>query len=88
MKRLISAVAITLSLATTSCVTAVVVRPPRPGLVLVEGRWVVPPRAGVAWVPAHWQRQGFFPPGVGGGALAVLMRETGRIGYAWTFVGS
>jgi hypothetical protein len=37
----------------------VAVRPPHPGMVLVEGVWVVPPRANAVWVPGHWQRVGW-----------------------------
>jgi len=37
----------------------VAVRPPRAGMVYVEGVWVVPPRVGAVWVPAHWERVGW-----------------------------
>jgi hypothetical protein len=28
-------------------------------MVLVEGRWVMAPRAGAVWVAPHWERRGF-----------------------------
>ena len=59
MKRTVTALLITLSLSTAACTTAVVARPARPGLVLVEGVWVVPPRVGAVWIPAHYERIGF-----------------------------
>jgi len=59
MKRFISASIIAVSLMTAACTTTVVARPPRPGLVLVEGRWVAPPRAGAVWIAPHWERRGF-----------------------------
>ena len=59
MKRLISASIIAVGLMTTACTTTVVARPPRPGLVLVEGRWVAPPRAGAVWIAPHWERRSF-----------------------------
>lgn len=66
MKRLMAAAIIAASLGTAACTTAVVVRPPRPGLVLVEGRWVAPPRAGARWVNSHWERRGFHRVWVAG----------------------
>jgi len=60
MKRLITAVAITLSLGSAACTTTVAVRPPRPGMVLVEGRWVTPPRFGAVWIPGHYERRGYW----------------------------
>ena len=59
MKRTITALLIALSLSTAACTTAVVAVPPRPGLVLVEGVWIVPPRIGAVWIPAHYERIGF-----------------------------
>lgn len=59
MKRLISASIIAVSFLAAACTTTVAVRPPRPGLVLVEGRWVAPPRAGAVWIAPHWERRGF-----------------------------
>jgi hypothetical protein len=59
MKRLISVAVIAVGLAASACTTTVVARPPRPGLVLVEGRWVAPPRAGAVWIAPHWERRGF-----------------------------
>jgi len=44
---------------TAACTTTVVARPPRAGLVLVDGRWVVPPRAGAVWIAPHWERRSF-----------------------------
>lgn len=58
MKRIITALLIALSLPLTACITTVAVRPPRPGMVLVEGRWVYPPRAGAVWVKGHWTGRG------------------------------
>ncbi|HEV7488217.1 MAG TPA: hypothetical protein VGQ65_21290 [Thermoanaerobaculia bacterium] len=58
MKRIISASIIAASLMTAAC-TTVIARPPRPGLVLVEGRWVEAPRAGAVWIAPHWERRGF-----------------------------
>ena len=60
MKRTIGAVIAALSLAMAACTTAVIARPTRPGLVLVEGVWVAPPRVGAVWIPAHWERTGFY----------------------------
>jgi len=59
MKRLIAAAIIVASLGATACTTAVVVRPPRAGMVFVNGVWVVPPRAGAIWIAPHWERRGF-----------------------------
>ena len=59
MKRLISAAIIAVSLAAAACTTAVVVRPPRAEMVLVEGRWVEVPRPGAIWIAPHWERRGF-----------------------------
>jgi hypothetical protein len=60
MKRLIPASIIAVSLMmAAACTTTVVARPPRPGLVLVEGRWVAPPRAGAIWIAPHWERRAF-----------------------------
>ena len=59
MKRLISVAIIVASLGAAACTTAVVVRPPRAGLVLVNGRWVVAPRAGAVWIAPHWERRGY-----------------------------
>jgi len=59
MKRFLGAVLIACSLGSVACTTTVAVRPPAPGLVYVEGRWVAPPRVGAVWVPAHWERRGF-----------------------------
>ena len=59
MKRIITASLIAASLLLAGCTTAVVVRPARPGMVLVEGAWVYPPRAGAVWIPAHYERAGF-----------------------------
>jgi hypothetical protein len=58
MKRLISAAIIAATLGSVGCVTAVAVRP-RAGLVLVDGRWVVPPRAGAVWIAPHWERRAY-----------------------------
>ena len=60
MKRALCAVLMILSLSAAACTTTIVARPPRPGMVLVEGRWVIPPRPGAVWVPAHWARVGYF----------------------------
>jgi len=59
MKRLISIAILAASLATAACTTVVAVRPPRAGMVLVDGRWVVAPRAGAIWVAPHWERRSF-----------------------------
>ena len=59
MKRIISASIVAVSLMSAACTTTVVARPPRPSLVLVEGRWVAPPRAGAVWIAPHWERRGF-----------------------------
>ena len=59
MKRLIGSLMLVVSLATVGCTTTVAVKPPRPGLVLVNGVWVAPPRAGAVWVEGHWERRGF-----------------------------
>ena len=59
MKRFISVAIIVASLGAAACTTAVVVRPPRAGLVLVNGIWVVPPRAGAVWIAPHWERRGY-----------------------------
>ena len=66
MKRFISVSIIAASLMTAACATTVAVRPPRPGLVLVEGRWVAPPRAGAVWIAPHWERRGFHRVWVAG----------------------
>jgi hypothetical protein len=66
MKGLISASIIAASLVAAACTTTVAVRPPRPGLVLVEGRWVAPPRAGAVWIAPHWERRGFHRVWVAG----------------------
>ena len=58
MKRLVGIIVLVSALPIGACRTAVVVKPPQPGLVLVEGRWVKPPRAGAVWVPGHWERRG------------------------------
>jgi hypothetical protein len=44
---------------TAACTTTVVARPPRPGLVFVEGRWVARPRTGAVWIAPHWERRTF-----------------------------
>jgi len=54
MKKIIAALLVAAALPLTSCVVAV--RPPRPGMVLVEGVWVYPPRASAVWIPGHWNR--------------------------------
>src|SRR5437764_15084420 len=54
MKRILASTLIALSLGTAACTVAV--RPPRPGMVLVEGVWVVPPRLGAVWIPGHYER--------------------------------
>ena len=59
MKRTIAALLIAGGLPLTACTTAAVVRPVRPDMVRVEGRWVYPPRAGAVWVPAHWEHHAF-----------------------------
>jgi hypothetical protein len=59
MKQLIAASILAASLMTAACTTAVVVRPRRAGLVLVEGRWVEAPRAGAVWIAPHWERRDF-----------------------------
>ena len=59
MKQIISASIIAVSLMSAACTTVVAVRPPRPGLVLVEGRWVAPPRFGAVWIAPHWERRAF-----------------------------
>ena len=59
MKRTLAALIVAVSLPIIGCTTTVVARPPRPDLVLVEGRWVAPPRTGAVWIPAHWERRGF-----------------------------
>jgi len=58
MKRFIATAIIIASLGASACTTAVAVRPHR-GLVLVNGVWVVPPRAGAIWIAPHWERRGF-----------------------------
>lgn len=60
MKRILIASLAALSLSVVACTTAVVVRPPRPGMVLIQGVWVMPPRADAVWVPGHWVRIGYF----------------------------
>ena len=59
MKRLITALLIALSIPLAACTTYVAARPARPGMVLVEGAWVYPPRYGAAWIPGHYARRGF-----------------------------
>ncbi len=59
MKRTITALLVALSLGMGACTTAIVARPPRPGMILVEGVWVVPPRVDAVWIPAHYERIGF-----------------------------
>ena len=60
MKRTISLLLLAASLSLgTACTTTVAVKPPRAGLVYVEGRWVAPPRAGAVWVKGHYERRGF-----------------------------
>jgi hypothetical protein len=58
MKRILAGLLLTLSL--TACTTAIVARPPRAGMVLVEGVWVVPPRPYAVWVPGHYERAGYY----------------------------
>ena len=58
MKYALAVLLMALSLGTTACTTTVAVKPPRPGMVLVEGRWVHPPRAGAVWVSGHYERRG------------------------------
>jgi hypothetical protein len=60
MKNAIIGSAIVLSLGLTSCVATVAARPPRVGMVLVEGRWVNAPRLGAVWVDGHYARHGFY----------------------------
>lgn len=60
MKRILSALLIAASLPFAACTTTVAVRPPRPGMVFVEGVWVVPPRVGAVWIPGHYERVGFY----------------------------
>ena len=60
MKRILCVLVAIVSLSAAACTTTIVARPPRPGLVLVEGRWVVPPYPTAVWVPGHWQRVGYF----------------------------
>ena len=60
MKRIAAILLTAAILPLTACTTTVVAKPPRPGLVLVEGRWVAPPRANAVWVPGHWKRTGVF----------------------------
>jgi len=57
MNRILAATLIALSLGGAACTVAV--RPPRPGMVLVEGVWIAPPRPGAVWVPAHYERVRF-----------------------------
>jgi len=59
MRRLVGLMLVALLLPITACTTTVIARPPRPGLVLVEGKWVRPPRARAVWVSGHWQRRAF-----------------------------
>ena len=59
MKRVISTLLIAISIPFAACTTTVVARPPRPGMVLVEGAWVYPPRAGAVWIPGRYARRGF-----------------------------
>jgi len=66
MKHLIAIAIIAASLGAAACTTVVAVRPPRPGMVLVEGRWVMAPRAGAVWVSPHWERRGFHRVWVAG----------------------
>lgn len=57
MKKIAMALLFASILPLAACTVAV--RPPHRGMVLVEGVWVVPPRAGAVWVPAHWERVGW-----------------------------
>ena len=66
MKRIISALLIAASIPLAACTTTVVARPTRPGMVLVEGAWVYPPRAGAVWVSGHYVRRGFHRAWVAG----------------------
>jgi hypothetical protein len=66
MKRLIATAIIVASLGAAACTTSVAVRPHRAGLVLVNGVWVVPPRAGAVWIAPHWERRGFHRVWVAG----------------------
>ena len=66
MKRLISAAIIAASLGAAACTNVVAVRPPRPGMVLVEGRWVAAPRPGARWIESHWERRAFHRVWVAG----------------------
>jgi hypothetical protein len=59
MKRWISIAIIAASLGAAACTTAVAVRPPRAGMVLVNGRWIASPRAGAVWIAPHWERRNF-----------------------------
>jgi hypothetical protein len=59
MKKIATALLLASLLPLTACTTTVAVRPPRAGMVFVEGRWVSPPRAGAVWVDGHWRREGW-----------------------------
>ena len=61
-------IAMTLLLASILPLAActVAVRPPRPGMVLVEGVWVVPPRPYAVWVPGHYAWRGYHRVWVAG----------------------
>ena len=60
MRKIAIALAFATLLPLAGCVAAVGVRPPRAGMVFVEGRWVMPPRPYAVWVPGHWQRAGWY----------------------------
>ena len=66
MKRVIAALLIAGSLPFAACTTTVVARPPAAGMVLVEGRWIYPPRAGAIWVAGHYERRAFHRVWIGG----------------------
>jgi len=66
MKRIIGSMLIAAGVSLAACTTYVAARPPRPGMVLVEGVWVVPPRPYAVWVPGHYARHGFHRVWVAG----------------------
>jgi len=60
MRRAIVLVSVVAGLTLGGCTTAVTVKPPRTGMVRVEGRWVTPPRADAVWVPGHVVSRGAY----------------------------
>lgn len=59
MKRWISIAILAVSFGAAACTTTIAVRPPRAGMVLVDGRWIAPPRANAVWIAPHWERHSF-----------------------------